>query len=217
MNTHTVISFENVSFAFGEKIIIINFSTQIKSGEHICLMGESGAGKTTLLNSIVGLTSPVNGAIKVFDLDVNHQNIKQIRSFVAWLPQEINLPYDFAYEVIENAFNLKVNKHLVFSKDKLFELFANVGLEKEIYEQPLQKLSGGERQRFMLVAALLLEKKILLLDEPTSALDGNTRDKLISFLKTFTDTTILAISHSEQFAKSFDKTIILDKLKNGND
>lgn len=207
------ISVENVSFVFGEKTIIKNLSIQIKNGEHICLMGESGAGKTTLLNSIVGLTSPANGKIKVFDLELNHLNIKQIRSFVAWLPQEINLPYDFAFEVIENAFKLKVNRNLVFSKDKLFELFANVGLEKGIYEQPMQKLSGGERQRFMLVAALLLEKKILLLDEPTSALDGNTRDKLINFLKTLTSTTILAISHDEQFAKSFDRTIILNKLK----
>ena len=210
-----MISFENVSFVFGEKIIIKNFSAQIKKGEHICLMGESGAGKTTLLNSVVGLTLPISGKIKVFDLELNHLNIKQIRSFVAWLPQEINLPFEFAKEVIENAFSLKVNKHLAFDKNKLFDFFSNVGLEKEIYEQPMQKLSGGERQRFMLVASLLLEKKILLLDEPTSALDGATRDKLTNFLKTLTDTTILAISHDEHFAKSFDKTIILHKQATG--
>jgi ABC-type multidrug transport system ATPase subunit len=211
MIKNNVIEIENVSFAFGEKMIIKNFSAQIKSGEHICLMGESGAGKTTLLNSIVGLTSPTNGVIKIFDLELNRSNIKQIRSSIAWLPQEINLPYQFANEVIENIFSLKVNKNLVFSEEKLFELFAKVGLEKTIYKQPMQKLSGGERQRFMLVVSLLLEKKILLLDEPTSALDANTRDKLLDFLKTLTNTTILTISHDEQVAKSFDRTFFLDK------
>ena len=204
-----MISFENVSFAFGEKIIIKDFSAQIKNGEHICLMGESGAGKTTLLNSIVGLTSPVSGAIKIFDLELNHLNINQIRSFIAWLPQELNPPFEYPDELIQTVFSLKVNKNLLFCKDKLFSFFANVGLAKEIYEQPLQKLSGGEKQRFMLVVALLLEKKILLLDEPTSALDANTRNKLLDFLKTLTNTTILAVSHDEEVAKSFDKTIIL--------
>ena len=211
MIENNTIKIENVSFAFGEKTIIKDFSAQIKSGEHICLMGESGAGKTTLLNSIVGLTSPMSGTIKVFGLELNRLNIKQIRSSIAWLPQEINFPYEFANEVIENIFSLKVNKHLVFDKNKMFNFFAKVGLEKEIYEQQFQKLSGGERQRFMLVVSLLLEKKVLLLDEPTSALDGSTRDKLLDFLKTLTNTTILAISHDEQVAKSFDKIIVLNK------
>ena len=209
MNQTTAISFEDVSFVFDDKTVIKNFSTQIKDGEHICLMGESGAGKTTLLNSIVGLVLPSNGRIKVLDLELNYSNIKKIRKEISWFPQELNLPFEFPNEIIENIFNLKSNKNLIFNKDKMFEYFIKVGLEKEIFEQPFQKFSGGERQRFLLIVSLLLDKKILLMDEPTSALDINTRDKVLDFLQTFSNTTILAISHDEQVAKSFDRTILI--------
>lgn len=206
------IIFDNVSFYFNNKSIISDFSNAIYKGEHICLMGESGAGKTTLLNSIVGLTIPSIGEIKVGSCVVNSTNVYQIRSLTAWLPQELNLPYETVKQTLEAPYMLKVNKHLVLDKDKLFKLFAEVGLNIDIFDQDLRNISGGERQRLMLVSALMLGKKILLFDEPTSALDSINREKLTSFLKTLSDTTILAITHDEQFAKSFDRIITLRKI-----
>lgn len=205
------ISFSDVSFTFDHKQIITGFSEVIGSGEHICIVGESGSGKSTLLNSVVGLTFPESGEIKVADLDVNSANIQQIRSRVAWLPQNVNLPYNLVLEMLETPYSFAVNKHLQFDKEKCEALFQQIGLDASLLDKELSTLSGGEKQRVSLVSALMLERKILLLDEPTSALDTANRDKLIDLLNSLTDTAILAITHDVAFAESMNRVITLKK------
>ncbi|NCC18869.1 MAG: ABC transporter ATP-binding protein [Bacteroidia bacterium] len=211
MSSDNNILFTNVNFTFDHKQIITGFSEVIDSGEHICIVGESGSGKSTLLNSVVGLTFPESGEIKIADLDVNSANIKQIRSRVTWLPQNVNLPYNSVLEMLKVPYSFTVNKHLQFDKEKCVALFQQTGLDASLLDKELSTLSGGEKQRVSLVSALMLERKILLLDEPTSALDIANRDKLIDLLNSLTDTTILAITHDEAFAESMNRVITLKK------
>lgn len=206
------ICFNKISFTYDNRRVVEGFSMRIGPGEHVCIMGESGAGKSTLLNSIVGLVTPSQGEIKVAGLPVNAANIQAIRSGTAWLPQDMDFPYKTAMEALLAPYGLKANKNLHFNKADCLSLFGKIGLDASVIDKDLKNISGGERQRLMLVSALLLQKKILLMDEPTSALDGVTRDKFASFLKTLSDTTILAITHDEQFAASFDRTIKLNKI-----
>lgn len=207
-----MIEFHKVSFAFDEKKIIESFSEHIKLGEHVCLMGESGAGKTTLLNSLMGLTLPTEGKIKVENIAINYHTIQQIRSKIAWVPQEIHLPYDTVSEAIHAPFELKVNHSIRFDQKRMIDLFLELGLEKEVYSRRMQEISGGERQRLMIALAVLLNKKVLLLDEPTSAIDPHTREKMISFLRSL-NVTLLAVTHDLQFASSCDRTIYLSKIR----
>ena len=58
-----MIEFKNVTFAYGEKQVLKNFSLKVESGERVCLFGESGKGKTTLLRLICGLEKPNAGEI----------------------------------------------------------------------------------------------------------------------------------------------------------
>lgn len=207
-----MIHFQKVSFSFDGKKIIEDFTDVISSGEHVCLMGESGAGKSTLLNSLMGLTEPSEGRIFVDELPVNAQHIQQVRSKIAWVPQEIHLPYEFVYETVDAPFQLKVNQALHFDLQLMYRLFDRLGLEKSLYKRRMQEISGGERQRLMIAIALLLDKKILLLDEPTSAIDPQTREKMIAFLKSL-DITLLAVTHDLQFAASCHRIINISKLK----
>lgn len=207
-----MIHFQNVSFSFDGKTIIENFSDTVSSGEHVCLMGESGAGKSTLLNSLMGLTEPCKGQIIVDNLPVNAHHIQQVRSKIAWVPQEIHLPYEFVSETVEAPFQLKVNHSLRFDEEKMYQIFDQVGLERSIYKRRMHEISGGERQRLMIAIALLLNKKILLLDEPTSAVDPQTREKMIDFLKSL-DVTMLSVTHDLQFAASCHRTINISKLR----
>lgn len=206
------ICFDKVSFTYDGRKVVEDFTLGIGAGEHVCIMGESGAGKSTLLNSVVGLVTPSGGEIKVSGLPVNVANIQIIRSGTAWLPQDLDFPYQTAMEALLAPYGLKANRNLHFNRENCLSLFGKIGLDASVIDKELKSISGGERQRLMLVSALLLRKKILLMDEPTSALDGVTRDKFASFLKTLTDTTILAITHDEQFAATFDRTLTLNKI-----
>lgn len=205
------VKFSDVSFTFDHKRIINGFSDVISSGERVCFMGESGAGKSTLLSSLVGLTFPESGEIKVADLTVNAANIRQIRTLVAWLPQDVHLPYQTVLEMLQAPYGFAVNKHLQFEKEKCVALLHEIGLDGSILEKNLTAISGGEKQRLALVSALMLDRKILLLDEPTSALDNLNRNKLINLLNGLIDTTILAITHDEEFARSMNRVITLKK------
>lgn len=207
-----MIEFKKVSFRFDDRIIIDSFNDSFREGEHIALMGESGAGKSTLMNSLMGLTLPFEGEIVVDNLVLSVQNIQQIRSKIAWVPQEVHLPYDFVREALEEPFKLKVNQHKHFDKGLMQEYFSQLGLDHALFDARMQDISGGERQRIMLISALLLRKKILLLDEPTSAIDPRTRERLISF---FSDLklTLFAVTHDADFARTCHRTIHLDKIR----
>lgn len=209
-NNH--IKFEAVSFEFDGKRVVDSFDELVEGGEHLALMGESGAGKSTILNSVVGLTTPSSGRVLVAGMEVNALNISLVREVVAWIPQELTLPYGTVEEVLTAPYTFRVNKHLSYSKRSALALFERVGMDHSLYNKRLDMLSGGEKQRLILISALLLNKRILLLDEPTSALDPLSRDRLLSFLKSLEGTTLLAITHDAEFAASMDRVVELEKL-----
>lgn len=207
-----MIEFNNVSFRFGDKLVIDRFTETIKAGEHVAFVGESGAGKSTLLNSVVGLAIPSEGEIRVDGLAVTPEQIRKIRTMVGWLPQEVQLPYDTVLEMFEAPYKYKANRDKKFDRAKYEEAVQALGLPVTILEQPFQKISGGERQRMLITSALLQGRKILLMDEPTSALDHANSQRFIQYLGQLHDTTIVTVTHDTQLAESMDRQIILRRI-----
>ena len=207
-----MIEFNNVCFGFDGKTVIVGLSDRIRPGEHVAMMGESGAGKTTLLNSVMGLLSPESGFIAVGGQVMDCHSVFKIRQKIAWVPQEVQLPYATVEEALLHPYRLRVNHAKRFDKQKLDSYFEAVGLDRSIFSRRMFELSGGERQRLMLVSAVLLEKDILLLDEPTSALDSATREKVIQFLRK-QQVTLLSVTHDTRFADSCDRIIVLTKIQ----
>ena len=78
-------------------------------------------------------------------------------------------------------FELKVNRSVPFSEERLFACFDELGLEHELYTKRVNEVSGGQRQRIMLAVAAMLDKPLIIIDEPTSALDAGSTDKVVSF------------------------------------
>ncbi|MFR9649357.1 MAG: ATP-binding cassette domain-containing protein [Rikenellaceae bacterium] len=204
-----VLAFKDVTICFDESVVVEKFNCSVRLGERVAIMGSSGCGKSSLLAAAVGLTPLCGGGVEVCGVEVKGGGVERVRRQVAWLPQLLELPYESVQELFSSHFNLKVNTHLRFDIDKCGSLLERVGMDVSYLQRSWSTLSGGERQRLMVVCAVMLERKVLLLDEPTSALDALSRGMVAELLSSLDGVTILAVTHDEEFAQSFDRVIRL--------
>ena len=115
--------------------------------------------------------------------------------------------------MVRLPFELKANKNNPFSKKMLFDCFAELGLDEELYNKRVGEVSGGQRQRIMIAVAALLKKPLIIVDEPTSALDSESADKVLAFLcrQAEQGAAVLAVSHSKAFAHGCNQIITIIK------
>ena len=189
-----MIEFDNLTFIYDNKPLMQHFTCCIARGEKAVLYGPSGHGKSTLLASVPGFVATT---------------VQQVRRRTAWLPQEFTLPYDTIQELIEAPFRLRINQALKPSRETVLEHFDRLGLEHELYDKRSIEISGGQRQRIMLMIAALLQKDIVLLDEPTSALDPDSIARVIDYIRSLHEATVLMVSHDARFIDSFDRKIYI--------
>lgn len=168
----SILSAENVSVQYGDKVIIEDINIHLEKGEIVSLLGVSGSGKTTLFNVLSGLLSPVSGRVYLNDQDVTAKpgNISYM------LQKDLLLPHK---KVIDNV-AIPLVLEGMSKKDaraKAEPLFDQFGLEGTQYQYP-NELSGGMRQRAALLRTYLSSKGVALLDEPFSALDMITKSNI---------------------------------------
>lgn len=201
----------NACIAFGNEVLFSEFSMQLNKGESACITGQSGCGKSSLLNAVMGFVPLSKGTIRVGTTLLDKLTIDTIRRQIAWIPQELALPYEWVKDIIEMPFALKANRGTSFSKEQLFMHFDELGLESDLYQKRVNEISGGQRQRIMIAVAAMLEKPLIIVDEPTSALDAGSTDKVSMFFRRQTEkgAAILAVSHDMDFAKSCNQLIKL--------
>lgn len=149
-----------------------------------------------------GLCAVKEGTIKVGDTLLDKSTIDIIRRQIAWIPQELALPFEWVKEMVALPFDLKVNRSVPFSEERLYEYFDDLGLEHDLYTKRVNEVSGGQRQRIMLAVAAMLNKPLIIIDEPTSALDAGSTDKVLAFFRRQAEkgAAVLAVSHDKDFA-----------------
>ena len=204
-----MIQFNNTYFIYDEKPLISGFSVNIARGEKVVIYGPSGSGKSTLVHAILGFVQTEQGEITVNNLPISPDSINEIRQLTSWLPQDISLPYNSVRDMILAPFEFKANHSRKPSDQEILAEFDKLKLEHNLLEKGITEISGGQKQRILLLTTVLLRKPILLLDEPTSALDAQSVDLVINYLKSLTDTTIIAISHDEKFINAFDRKLLI--------
>ena len=192
----------NACIAFGTEVLFSGFEMKLEKGETACIVGQSGCGKTSLLNAVMGFVPLYEGTIKVGGTLLDKSTIDLVRRQIAWIPQELALPFEWVKEMVSLPFELKVNRSVPFSEERLFMCFDELGLEHELYFKRVNEVSGGQRQRIMLAVAALLNKPLLVIDEPTSALDTGSTDKVLAFFRRQAEkgAAVLAVSHDKDFA-----------------
>ena len=193
---------ENICIAFGTEVLVSGFNMKLERGETACIVGQSGCGKTSLLNAIMGFVPLKEGIIRIGGMVLDKSTIDTVRRQIAWIPQELALPFEWVKEMVVLPFGLKVNRSVPFSEERLFACFDELGLEHELYTKRVNEVSGGQRQRIMLAVAAMLNKPLIIIDEPTSSLDADSTGRVLSFFRRQAEkgTAVLAVSHDKDFA-----------------
>jgi putative ABC transport system ATP-binding protein len=190
----------NACIAFGTEVLFSGLNLNLERGKTACIVGQSGCGKTSLLNAVMGFVPLKEGTIKVGDTLLDKSTIDIIRRQIAWIPQELALPFEWVKEMVALPFDL--NRSVPFSEERLYEYFDDLGLEHDLYTKRVNEVSGGQRQRIMLAVAAMLNKPLIIIDEPTSALDAGSTDKVLAFFRRQAEkgAAVLAVSHDKDFA-----------------
>ncbi len=197
----SLVQFENVSFAYGERSVLADVSLSIKRGQVVAIMGGSGSGKTTLLKLIGGQIRPDQGKLSVAGDDVGSMNESRLYT----MRQKLGMLFQFGalftdLSVFDNvAFPLRERSNLPESMihDLVLMKLNAVGL-RGVSEQMPSELSGGMARRVALARAIALDPNVMLYDEPFTGLDPislATIGKLIRDLNDALGTASVIVTH----------------------
>lgn len=202
---------DNISVHYGDERVLDCFSCRIERGAFACVTGASGCGKTSLLKAFMGLAPLAEGNIRVGEYMLGEHTCSAIRKLVAYLPQDLALPYDTVSEAVTHVLKIGGLRYDQASARLLRENLVKLGLDEELLGKHMVEISGGQRQRLILAVLALLDREVWLLDEPTAALDRTSRDYVIEFLieQQQRGKTIVAVSHDVWFAAQCSVTIQL--------
>ena len=215
---NSIISFENISLSYGNRLILDNISFKIQEASIFGMLGPNGVGKSTIFNLLTGLISPKNGRILI--------NNKDVTDFPVYLrTRKCNLGYcpqwGGAFADLTTLDNLRAISEIVIEEknrrqEKIDFLLSKFELDN-VRDLKSKHLSGGQKRRLAISLALLGEPKILLLDEPFSALDIlsiKMLQEIIVNLQVEDKITVLVTDHqAKDLLKITDSAMILNNGK----
>ncbi len=190
-----MITLDKLSFAYGKKTVLRDFSLTVNKGEIVGIMGPSGCGKSTLLGLVAGLKKPKSGSVRV--------DTERI-SYVFQEPRL--LPWMTVWENLAAVLSEKPD----CEDPRIIQALAMAGLEgcEGLYPH---ELSGGMKSRASLARALLYDGELFLLDEPFASLDEALRRELTERLTHYfreNGTTVLYVTHHAEDAKALCDRIL---------
>lgn len=178
---------DGVTKAFGDRIVVRDFSTRILRGDRVGIVGPNGAGKTTLLNLLTGAMVPDAGSVTI-GTNLAQVTVDQRRDV---LDPDRTLMQTLTGGAGDSVTVAGQTRHVIgYMKDFLFA--------PEQANTPVGVLSGGERARLTLALAFAKPSNLLVLDEPTNDLDLETLELLQELLADYPG-TVLLVSHDRDF------------------
>lgn len=204
-----MVNINNLNISFGNELIHKDFSLLVKKGEKLAITGESGKGKTTLLNLLAGFIPDYEGEISVDGIVLNAKSVYEIRSKIAWLPQNTSLNLGSVKELLLAPFEFAQNKDNRPTKEDIATIFYAFDLSDALLSKKVSEISGGQKQRIILASCLLLQKPLLLIDEPTSALDQAIKHKVANYILKNRALTVIAVTHDDYWIENSDKVIYI--------
>ncbi|MFR3699373.1 MAG: amino acid ABC transporter ATP-binding/permease protein [Coprococcus sp.] len=190
---------ENVTFAYGEEVILYNYSLKLQPGKITGIHGASGSGKSTLLKLLMRFWDVQDGSVSVDGTDVRKIPTRHLRDMESYVTQETHLFHDSIANNIEVAKPGASREEIMEAAKKAsihdFIMTLPKGYDTEVGELG-DTLSGGEKQRIGIARAFLHECPLILLDEPTSNLDSLNEGIILKSLKESAEKkTVVLVSH----------------------
>ncbi len=211
------ISFNNVSFTYPHTGVkaLSNISFEVKAGEKVMILGKTGSGKSTIAQLLLRFYDPDKGSICIGEQNIRNVDLKSLRSYISFVPQDVFL---FSDSVSNNIrFGMKHES----SEDEVKQYAEYAAIHNEILS--LEKgyattvgergvtLSGGQKQRVSIARALLKQGQIMLFDDCLSAVDAKTENTIVNNLNDFLQhKTTIIITHRIFVSIAFDKIIVID-------
>ena len=195
------VKIENLSFAYGDCVVLSEVSFEIAQGAFVGIIGPNGGGKTTLLKLIMGLYKPLSGTVTIFG-----KPPQQVLEQMAYVPQTTRFDKQFPISVLEVVL-MGLLSHLPWygyysNTDKKAALAAleRVGIA-HLSDRAFGTLSGGQAQRTLIARALVSNPSLLLLDEPTASVDAQAQNEIYAILESLKgEMTIVMVTHDLKVA-----------------
>ena len=209
------ITFENVSFAYGDKQALEDVSFTIPAGTTTAVVGLCGSGKTTLISLLERFYTPDSGCVKLGGIPVSHIHTDTLRNRFGYVQQGADIFSGTLREALTYGIREAVTDDQILEAakctgfDRTISLFAE-GLDATVAPGGTS-LSGGQRQKLVMTREFLRDADILLLDEPTSALDAVASAEIQdSIFETFAGKTKMIVTHDLSLLKKADQVVVLD-------
>ncbi len=183
---------DNISKAYGKKVVYDGFSMLVRRKERWAVMGANGAGKSTLLKLVAGASEPDAGRVNVGG------SVKM--AYFAQHAMDVLRGEDTVFETLTSAFPLA-------TQGSIRTLAGVFGFSGDDIDKPVRILSGGEKARVVLAKMLYDPPNFLVLDEPTNHLDIDTKEMLIEALGPY-EGTMLFVSHDRHFLRALSNRVL---------
>ncbi len=206
----------NLSFSYGDRLIIDKINFYVEDGQLISVLGPNGVGKSTLFRCILGLLRDYTGKIFLTGKDIKKLSTGEMAKLIAYIPQSHYPSFNYSvFDMVLMGTAVQISS-LSSPGKKQIEL-VNRALDKmgiyHLKERGYMQISGGERQLVLLARALVQEAKILVLDEPTSNLDFGNQIKVMLQIKNLAKEgyTIIQSTHNPDQTFLFSDKIMAMK------
>lgn len=213
------IKFNGLDFTYpnSNNKVLENISFEIKQGEIVGIMGATGSGKTTIVELLLRLYNVAENKILLDNLDIMGYSLEQVRTSIAYVPQENFL---FKQSIDENiSFALpKVDIDKVEQAAYASGISKDVSEFKDGYKTIVGErgvtVSGGQKQRISIARALIKDAPVLILDDSLSAVDTLTERHILTELRKIRQNkTTIIIAHRISTLETLDKIIVVDEGK----
>jgi subfamily B ATP-binding cassette protein MsbA len=209
------VAFKDVSFGYGDDMVLKNINITVRAGEILAIVGSSGGGKTTLVNLIPRFYDVTEGAVLVDGIDIRKASIASLRQQIAIVTQDPILFNDSVRNNIAYG-NPEASDEAVLEAAKAAYAYDFVQSFPNKFNTNIgelgSRLSGGEKQRLCIARALLKDAPILILDEATSSLDSESEMLVQKALENLMrGRTTFVIAHRLSTIGYADRIIVISK------
>lgn len=207
------LTFEGVTFAYGEELVLRDVSLTIPKGSSVAFVGPSGSGKSTLVDLLMRFYDPQAGVVAMDGVPVARYKISDYRAFFALVTQDVMLFHDTLYNNITLGMDVSMEEVAAAAKvANIYDFIQTLpgGFQHEVGDRGVS-LSGGQRQRISIARAVLRKAPVLVLDEATSAMDTES-ERLVqqSIEELSKQCTVVTVAHRLSTVQHADRIFVLD-------